>query len=445
METEKQRMETEAGGSGAPARGKKRPPSPDLELDTTTGDADDEWLVSDSGEEDGEEDDENQEFYLHAHVATLTVNNPIGMISHGLPVNMKRRIILCLWIQTLSFEGLHQIDFFLHSNNGGHQFKSGKHLFGSDYNLCDTSERKCPLSFLPFIVTLIAIYYILTVDLYISASVIDFAVSVTSVENCSATCRCSTMFLLQFIDIEIAGYRHTRPGSARIYDKIKPLRNYVYRREIGNCEAVSVKRNTGMARLSLTSPTRVISMVSRALIEFELYVQTEDQSEPRGDCLIEGCTEFTNMDFSRSFVKERRLYGPKCALDVKFAVLLNAIEARIDVKILRLGAIAGSVNLKVLAKTSGFREVIRLFQGAAPEPGAVMSFVVGVELYNYLDLYIEVSPSPTDSLIHGQKEKKPVPRSWWCCGYGSALHSVDEDVAELGTREQPNMSSQISR
>ncbi|KAJ1265970.1 hypothetical protein BS78_08G115000 [Paspalum vaginatum] len=297
----------------------------------------------------------------------------------------------------IELRGPSPIRYFPAFKYGGHQFKSGKHPFGSDYNLCDTSE-----------------------------------LSVTSVEDCSATCRCSTMFLLQFIDIEIAGYRHTRPGPARIYgfitarDKIEPLRNYVYRREIGNCEAVP-----GMARLSLTSPARVISMVSRALIEFELYVQTEDD-EPRGDCLIEGCTEFTNMDFSHSFVEERRLYGPNCALDVKFAVLINAIEARIDVKILRLGAIAGGVNLKVFAKTSGFREVIRLFQGAAPEPGAVMSFVVGVEVYNYLDLYIEASPSPTDSPIHGQKEKKPVPRSWWCCGYGSALHSVDEDVAELG-------------
>lgn len=58
------------------------------------------------------------------------------------------------------------------------------------------------------------------------------------------------MFLIQFIDINIAGYHHARPGPARIYgfvaarDAIEPLRNYVYKREINNCEAISVKRNT---------------------------------------------------------------------------------------------------------------------------------------------------------------------------------------------------------
>ena len=58
------------------------------------------------------------------------------------------------------------------------------------------------------------------------------------------------MFLIQFIDVNIAGYDHGRPGPARIFgfvaarDTIEPLRNYVYKREISNCEAVSVKRST---------------------------------------------------------------------------------------------------------------------------------------------------------------------------------------------------------
>ncbi|CAL4898463.1 unnamed protein product [Urochloa decumbens] len=243
------------------------------------------------------------------------------------------------------------------------------------------------------------------------------------------------MFLLQFIDINIAGYHHARPGPARIFgfvaarDRVQPLRNYVYKREIRNCEAVSVKQNTGMARLSLRSPIRVISMVSHALIEFELCVQTEDRpdDEPKGDCLIEGCTEFTNFLASKSYIEHRRLYGYNCALDVKLAVLINAVEARIDVKVLRLGAIANGINLKVYAKTSGFREVIRLFEGAAPKPGDVMCFVVAVETYNYLDLYIEGSPG--DSAVLEQKEQA---RSLWKCSFGSGYHCSDEQVAELG-------------
>ncbi|CAL4898456.1 unnamed protein product [Urochloa decumbens] len=245
------------------------------------------------------------------------------------------------------------------------------------------------------------------------------------------------MSLLQFIDINIAGYHHARPGPARIFgfvaarDTIEPLRNYVYKREISNYEAVSVKQNTGMARLSLTSPVRVISMVAAcALMEFELYVRTEDQldDEPKGDCLIEGCTEFTSLHASQSYIEHRRLYGYNCALDVKFAVLINAVEARIDIKVLRLGAIASGVNLKVYAKTSGFREVIRLFEGAAPKPGATRCFVVAVETRNYLDLYIEGSPG--DNSVLGQKEQAL--RSWWKCSFGSGYHCMDEQVAELG-------------
>jgi hypothetical protein len=58
------------------------------------------------------------------------------------------------------------------------------------------------------------------------------------------------MNLLQFIGLKIAGYHHAQPGSAKILgffatrDQIEPLRNYVYRREIDNYEAVTVKPKT---------------------------------------------------------------------------------------------------------------------------------------------------------------------------------------------------------
>jgi hypothetical protein len=58
------------------------------------------------------------------------------------------------------------------------------------------------------------------------------------------------MDLIQFVDVKIAGYQHSRPGQAKIFgfvaarDTIKPLRNYICRRAIDNCEAVTVKRKT---------------------------------------------------------------------------------------------------------------------------------------------------------------------------------------------------------
>jgi hypothetical protein len=56
------------------------------------------------------------------------------------------------------------------------------------------------------------------------------------------------MVLVQFFELKIAGYHHTQPGPAKIFgffaarDRIKPLRNYVYKREIDNYEAVAVNR-----------------------------------------------------------------------------------------------------------------------------------------------------------------------------------------------------------
>lgn len=58
------------------------------------------------------------------------------------------------------------------------------------------------------------------------------------------------MELLQFIDLKIAGYHHAQPGHAKIFgffavrDEIEPLRNYVYKREVDDYEAVSVKPKT---------------------------------------------------------------------------------------------------------------------------------------------------------------------------------------------------------
>ncbi|GJN10026.1 hypothetical protein PR202_ga28085 [Eleusine coracana subsp. coracana] len=76
--------------------------------------------------------------------------------------------------------------------------------------------------------------------------------------ECSSNCICHPLELLQFIDLKIAGYHHAQPGRAKIFgffavrDKIEPLRNYVYNREIDNYEAVSVKPKTVICFQCLT-------------------------------------------------------------------------------------------------------------------------------------------------------------------------------------------------
>ncbi|CAL4891477.1 unnamed protein product [Urochloa decumbens] len=123
------------------------------------------------------------------------------------------------------------------------------------------------------------------------------------------------------------------------------------------------------------------------------------------------------------------MYGERCALDVKYMVLKNAVEARVEVKVIRLGAIDSGVNLRLHAKTGGFDEVIRLFQGAAPEPGSIRTFVVAVDRRNDLDLYIEAAPR--DYPFVG-KEKKPMSCSWLHSFEWSDYHGTDECEAKLG-------------
>lgn len=106
-------------------------------------------------------------------------------------------------------------------------------------------------------------------------------------------------------------------------------------------------------------------------------MRTDDQQEdgPKDDLLIEGCTEFVNMFKTEPFIVFRRLYGEKCGLDMKFLVLENAVQAKVDVEILR--APVDGLNLSLYAKTSGFRDVIHLFSGVS-ESGCRMSWVIGV-------------------------------------------------------------------
>lgn len=176
-----------------------------------------------------------------------------------------------------------------------------------------------------------------------------------------------------------------------------------------------------MARLSLIGAAKGIVITSQALFEFELCVRTEDPSEdgPKGDILIKGCTEITNIHETESFVKTGRLYGEKCGLDVKFAVLQNAVQATVDVEILR--APVCGFDLKAYAKTSGFTDVIRLFEGAA-KAGRRLSSVVAVGRRSHLDLCIRgssVDSDPSQNLLYEQ----------WECRFDACYHgTVSEEV-----------------
>ncbi|KAJ1280622.1 hypothetical protein BS78_04G246600 [Paspalum vaginatum] len=386
-------MDTEKGGDELEAdtitgRGKKRPPSPasppryggeDSPMSTTVDD--DGWNVSEEkGEDDDDEDQGTGLFKVNDFPRFSSDHFEQTSILYRYPGIYRRGPSpLSLYCALKDYPGTNK----------------DSHWFARQYRLDDESEISLN-----------------------NAGTID----------CSKRCHWKPTDLLQLIDLKISGYLHTQPGHAKIFgffaarDKIEPLRNYVYRRDIVNYESVPVNRKTGMARLSLTSPARGILISSHALFEFELCIRTEDPSEdePKGDILIKGCTEIANMFGTESFVKTGRLCGEKCGLDVKFAVLNNAVQAIVDVEI--LSAPVCGLDLKLYAKTSGFSDVIRLFEGAT-EAGRRLSSVVAVGWRSHLDLCIKGSSADNDLLQNLPYEQ------WTCRFYASYHETMGEEVA----------------
>uniref|UniRef100_A0A0D3HVZ4 DUF6598 domain-containing protein n=1 Tax=Oryza barthii TaxID=65489 RepID=A0A0D3HVZ4_9ORYZ len=392
MEIDGSGDESAAAASTDPGRGRKRPPSPSTPTPSDDGeDSDDGWAVSDSGSEEEEEeyDDEEEQEGMHR---PFTVDDfPRLSSDHSVQTDALYDI------PHLRLRGPSPLSLFRAFNDP--LTDKRMHWFGSYYRLDDESE--------------------INVN---SARTVD----------CLNGCRCHSMNLLQLIDLKISGYCHTQPGRAKIFgffavrDDLEPLRNYVFRHAIDNYEAVSVKPKTGMACLPLTSPARGICLTSHALFEFQLCIRTEDspeaEDEPKGDTLIEGCTEFTNILRSTSFTQTVRLYGEKCGLDLKFALLVNAVQATVDVEIIHSPPCG--LNLKLYAKTSGFSDVIRLFQGAA-QSGHRISSVVAVVRCSHLDLCIEGSPAGI-----GLGEK--LPRVRWEHRFGAGFHGIEDEVVKLG-------------
>ncbi|CAL5078848.1 unnamed protein product [Urochloa decumbens] len=388
-------METEVGGdelaqSTISGRNKKRPlspaapPSDDGEDSPMSPASDnDDWNVSDSGCE----EEENQ-----GSDGPFTVDNFPKFSSDHFEQTTTLYMYPGIYVR-----GPSPLSLFCAFKDYPVSLPKRSHWFGRQYRLYDESE--------------------INVN---NAGIID----------CSKHCHCKPTDLLQMIGLKIAGYLHTQPGPAKIFgffaarDRIEPLRNYVYKRGVDNYEAVSVKQKMGMARLSLDSPARGICITSHALFEFELCVRTEDPSEDeaKGDILIKGCTEIDNVYETKSFVKTGRLYGEKCGLDVKFAVLVNAVQATVDVEILR-SPVCG-FDLKLYAKTSGFNDVIRLFEGAT-EAGCRLSSVVAVVWRSHLDLCIRGS-----SVDNGLSQNLPY-EEWKCRFHDASYHGTVSEKVDL--------------
>uniref|UniRef100_A0A453JWS1 DUF6598 domain-containing protein n=3 Tax=Triticinae TaxID=1648030 RepID=A0A453JWS1_AEGTS len=207
----------ELAASPRPACGKKRPLSPstpqndvaDSSKSTTSDEDDNPWALSDDEEEDG----------YHGKYRPFTVDDFPRVSSDD-----DEQTVAVYKNPEISTRGPRPLRRFP-------AFKpESRHSCDMEYQLADESE--------------ISFSNVGTVD-------------------CSHKGYCRSMDMVQFIDLKIAGYQHARPGCAKIFgffaarDRVEPLRNYVYRREIENYEAVTVKPKTPCSRYWHKEPCAV--------------------------------------------------------------------------------------------------------------------------------------------------------------------------------------------
>jgi len=151
-------------------------------------------------------------------------------------------------IQRLGSEDLYQSDVILHSEVAIIYSVQTIRLT-TNQNVCVPFYNPTPP---PLLVILGFSYHESYAIRYLLKKYNNFAVTVSSAGDCFNGSRCRPMQLFQLVDIKIAGYRHDQSGRANISgsvamrDTVEPLRNYVYKRDINNCEAISVNQKTVM-------------------------------------------------------------------------------------------------------------------------------------------------------------------------------------------------------
>lgn len=89
--------------------------------------------------------------------------------------------------------------------------------------------------------------------------------------------------------------------------------------------------------IPLISPVRGIHAELAVLVEYSIRAKNNATKYPVNDHeIIDGCFEFKNWMFGTGNQKHKvRIYGPFGPIDIGFVFVRHAVEATIDVRIVR--------------------------------------------------------------------------------------------------------------
>ncbi|EMS61630.1 hypothetical protein TRIUR3_03401 [Triticum urartu] len=139
--------------------------------------------------------------------------------------------------------------------------------------------------------------------------------------------------------------------------------------------------------IEMTGPKRGIAMNSPVLVEFDMRIKTGEKEED-DLTLIDGATDYCDLTIpSVSFT--HRIHGNCGAVDITLARVYNAVEATIDVLVLKVQN-GFNLSLSSFVFVGGSDQEIPLFRGTTAESCGLRRYVIAVKMDTWMQLKFKV-------------------------------------------------------
>ncbi|CAN6334912.1 unnamed protein product [Urochloa humidicola] len=229
--------------------------------------------------------------------------------------------------------------------------------------------------------------------------------------------------MLQIFSLKLAKLPSTSPthgpihlyGFIAIRDYLDPLRNYVFNRSRDDPFIIPDPHSDPFMYLQ-----------SRVLIEYDVRIKASEEEEDDLP-LIDGAATVSELAWTQSALTCRIPGELGAAVDLRRALLRHAVEATVDVQIIkkRLSRPAEEeeVELEIIGCLAGelVEEEIKLFRGVVREPCVLERFVVAARLGSYLFLQFKVAGAAA-----------PPPEEWEWFAFRVTAHGCASDRRKFG-------------
>ncbi|XP_044949373.1 uncharacterized protein LOC123399003 [Hordeum vulgare subsp. vulgare] len=203
-------------------------------------------------------------------------------------------------------------------------------------------------------------------------------------ERCCVHCKCPMMqiFTLKLASVSINTSPVELYGYIAVRDHLDLLLNYIVNRS--RDDPIIAQQGS---LIEMTGPKRCIAMDSSVLVEFDIRIKTGEKEED-DLTLIDGATDYCDLTTpSMSFTN--RINGDCGAVDITLARVYNAVEATIDVLILKVQN-GFNLSLSLFVFVGGSDQEIPLFHGTTAESCGLRRYVIAVEMDTWLQLKFKV-------------------------------------------------------